>query len=431
MNAIEVTNLTKIYHLYDKPVDRLKEALNPFRRSYHEDFYAVKNVSFTVAKGEIVGIIGNNGAGKSTLLKMIAGVLTPTEGNVKVHGKVASLLELGAGFNPEMTGIENIYLNGTILGYTRAEIDAKLDEILAFADIGDYVHHPVKTYSSGMFARLAFSVMINVEPDILIVDEALSVGDSMFQHKCMARMRQMMQKGVTILFVSHSIDAVKALCDRAIWLEQGQIKLEGDATQIANIFLNEVFLEHNRIVESSLEEKSDDTLAASAVSKTPTDEESDETKAILDNPLLKIHRFEILDRHGRPTKLLHQKEPFTIRAVVECKGHIEHFSVGFLIKDRFGIELTGESIFNKFRKSVPCQKGQKIVVEFSSRMLLRGGESYAVALRVNSVSQWDRSDNIQLYSDETAAVFEVAYDPNNPMWFKFYQDFDVKVHNEA
>ena len=200
--AIKVSNLTKIYKLYDKPMDRLKESLHPLKKNYHKDFYALNDVSFEVKKGETVGIIGKNGAGKSTLLKIITGVLTPTSGDVQVNGRIASLLELGAGFNPEYTGIENIYLQGTLMGFGHEEMAAKVDEILAFADIGDFIHQSVKMYSSGMFARLAFAVAINVDPDILIVDEALSVGDAAFQNKCIRKMEEIGDKGITILFVS-------------------------------------------------------------------------------------------------------------------------------------------------------------------------------------------------------------------------------------
>ncbi|MDP3466542.1 MAG: ABC transporter ATP-binding protein, partial [Sulfuricurvum sp.] len=230
--AISVKHLTKIYKLYDKPVDRLKESLHPLGKKYHKEFYALNDVSFEIKKGETVGIIGKNGAGKSTLLKIITGVLTPTSGSVHVHGRISSLLELGAGFNPEYTGVENIYLQGTLLGLSREEMEAKIDDILTFADIGDFVHQSVKMYSSGMFARLAFAVAINVDPDVLIVDEALSVGDSMFQHKCTARMRELMEVGTTILFVSHSIDSVRALCDKAVWIQDGSIKMIGDATEL-------------------------------------------------------------------------------------------------------------------------------------------------------------------------------------------------------
>ena len=202
--AIKVQNLTKTYKLYDKPIDRLKESLHPLKKKYHKEFYALNNVSFEIKKGETVGIIGKNGSGKSTLLKIITGVLTPTAGRVAIHGKISAILELGAGFNPEMTGLENIYLNTSINGMNKAQTDKKIDEIVAFAELGEFIHQPIKTYSSGMKARLAFAVSINVEPDILIVDEALSVGDSAFQRKCFAKMEEIRAKGATILFVSHS-----------------------------------------------------------------------------------------------------------------------------------------------------------------------------------------------------------------------------------
>ena len=231
--AIKVTDLTKIYYLYDKPQDRLKEALNPFKKSYHHDFYAMRNVSFEIRRGETVGILGRNGAGKSTLLKMITGVLTPTSGSIEVNGKIASLLELGAGFNPEMTGLENIYLNGTLMGFTKEEMDKKIDNIIAFADIGEFIYQPAKMYSSGMYARLAFAVSINIEPDILIVDEALSVGDIKFQIKCVNKFKELQEKGITILFVSHDIFTVRSFCNKAVWLHNGTVKEVGDVTEVS------------------------------------------------------------------------------------------------------------------------------------------------------------------------------------------------------
>ena len=196
--AISAQNLTKIYKLYDRSIDRLRESLHPFRRSYHNDFYALKDVSFEINKWETFGIIGKNGSGKSTLLKIIAGVLTPSGGNLEVRGKVSAVLELGIGFNPDMTGLENIYFSGTIMGYSRKEMDAKLDDILSFADIGDFINQPMKTYSSGMFVRLAFAVAMKVDPEILVVDEALAVGDMFFQSKCMLMMKRMIDSGMTM-----------------------------------------------------------------------------------------------------------------------------------------------------------------------------------------------------------------------------------------
>jgi len=235
--AIKVSHLTKIYKLYDKPVDRLKESLHPLKKQYHKDFYALSNVSFEIKKGETVGIIGKNGAGKSTLLKIITGVLTPSSGHVHVNGRIASLLELGAGFNPEYTGIENIYFQGTLMGYSHQEMETKIDEILAFADIGDFIHQPVKMYSSGMFARLAFAVAINVEPDILIVDEALSVGDNLFQKKCLNKIKLMRDDGVSILIVSHDDYTVKYFCQRALYLKDGKQVYFGLSNEAVDLYV--------------------------------------------------------------------------------------------------------------------------------------------------------------------------------------------------
>lgn len=237
-NAISINHLTKVYKVFDKPIDRVKESLHPFGKRYSKDFYALNDVSLEVKKGETVGIIGKNGAGKSTLLKILTGVLTPTSGIININGKVASLLELGAGFNPEMTGRENIYLNGTLMGYSEEEMESRVPAIIEFADIGDFIDQPVKMYSSGMFARLAFSVNIAVEPDILIVDEALSVGDEFFQQKCIYKMKKMQQEGVTILFVSHAIGAVKALCDRCILMAGGKKIEDGIASVVCDIYQN-------------------------------------------------------------------------------------------------------------------------------------------------------------------------------------------------
>lgn len=234
--AIKVENLTKTYKLYDSPTDRLKEALHWRGKKYHKDFHALNDVSFEIKKGETVGIIGKNGSGKSTLLKIITGVLSPTSGKVTVNGRISALLELGAGFNPEYTGMENIYFQGNLMGYSNEEMANKVDAIVEFADIGDFINQPVKSYSSGMFARLAFAVAINVEPDILIVDEALSVGDAKFQNKCLTRIKLMQELGVTILFVSHSTAQINAICTYAVWLNNGKVTEQGDSFEISSLY---------------------------------------------------------------------------------------------------------------------------------------------------------------------------------------------------
>lgn len=238
IGSIAIEHLTKKYRLYNRPIDRLKEAFSPTHKKYSREHYALQDIDLQIQKGESIGIVGTNGSGKSTLLKLITGVVTPTEGEIRSGGKIAALLELGAGFNQEYTGLENIYLNGTMMGYTEKEMKERVPDIIAFADIGDFIYQPVKTYSSGMFARLAFAVSINVEPDILIVDEALSVGDTRFQVKCIDKMKQLRESGTTILFVTHATEQIKRFCTRSIWIKEGHIQADGEAAQIVDQFNN-------------------------------------------------------------------------------------------------------------------------------------------------------------------------------------------------
>lgn len=250
--VIKVRELSKMYKIYKNPKERLKESLSIFsHKKYHNEFYSLNNVSFNVKKGETLGIIGKNGAGKSTLLKLVTGIITPTTGDIEVQGKVSALLELGAGFNMEYTGIENIYLNGILMGFTRDEMNKKINDIINFADIGNFIHQPVKTYSTGMFVRLAFATAINVEPEILIVDEALAVGDLQFSLKCMDKFTELMEKGVTILFVSHDLNAVKRFCKRAIWLHEGKVMEYANAQLVCEHY--ESFLKKTNDKKEKLE----------------------------------------------------------------------------------------------------------------------------------------------------------------------------------
>lgn len=250
--VIQVDRVSKVYKIYDSPKGRFQEALGIGKKKHHKDYYALNDLSFTVNKGEIVGIVGRNGSGKSTILKILTGVLNPTDGQVHIEGKVAALLELGAGFNMEYTGMKNIYLNAAMMRVSQEEIEKKIPEILAFADIGDYIHQPVKTYSSGMFVRLAFSVAIHVDPDILIVDEALAVGDARFQLKCMEKFMEFVQKGKTILFVTHDVNAVKRFCTRAVWLNQGRLIMDGNTNEVTDRYLD--FLKSDLSIEQYLEQ---------------------------------------------------------------------------------------------------------------------------------------------------------------------------------
>lgn len=236
--AIDIQNITKTYNMYKKPSDRFKEALSPSKKSYHDLFYALKDVNMQIEKGEMIGFVGENGSGKSTILKIITGVLTPTSGSMTIDGKISALLELGSGFNPEYSGYENIFLNGMVLGFSREEMQERVDDVIQFADIGDHLYQPVKTYSSGMFVRLAFAVAINVDPDILIVDEALAVGDLEFQLKCMEKFTEIKNSGKTILFVSHDVNSIRRFCDRTFWLKNGEVVEYGDTMDVTTNYEN-------------------------------------------------------------------------------------------------------------------------------------------------------------------------------------------------
>lgn len=438
--VVRVQDVGKCYHIYEKPHHRLLQMIlgRQGKYKYYKEFWALQNINFVVGKGKVIGILGKNGAGKSTLLQILCGTLAPTDGSVEVNGRIAALLELGAGFNPEFSGIENVYMNGQILGLSNQKIDEKLVYIEQFADIGDFIHQPVKTYSSGMFARLAFSVAVHVDPDVLVVDEALSVGDSWFQHKSMVKMRQLMANGCTVLFVSHSIESVRALCEEAIWIDAGRIKMHGDVTSVTNAYMNEVFIEHNRITLESLVML--DAEATSAEVRATTSETSESQVADTDHQellkaieganggsVLRVTATQIRNSRGDLTDRLEQGEQFSIEFEVQFLESIKNISLGFLIKDQFGQELTGESVFNTYRHSLDFVAGQTVRFAFSSAMMFRGGQSYSVALRINQVTKWDRSDNVIVYADELAAVFDVMSDLDNPMWFKFKQPFEVSI----
>lgn len=239
--AIRAEHLSKVYNLYSHPMDRLKEALDLHGRSRHQEFHALRDISFEVMRGETLGIIGRNGSGKSTLLKILAGVLTPTSGQVRVSGRVSALLELGAGFNPELTGIDNVYLQGSLMGFSRQEMKSRQKAIHEYADIGDFINQPVKLYSSGMFVRLAFACAVNVEPDILIVDEALAVGDVKFQAKCFERLKQLKRNGTSILLVTHASEQVVTHCDHALLLDGGEVVDAGEPRQVSNRYMDLLF----------------------------------------------------------------------------------------------------------------------------------------------------------------------------------------------
>ena len=297
-----------MYRLYNKPSDRLKDSLGFGKKKRYREHYALRDVSFDVREGECVGIIGTNGSGKSTILKIITGVLAPTAGEVSVHGRISALLELGAGFNPEYSGLENVYLNGTMLGFSQNEINERLDEILSFADIGDFIHQPVKTYSSGMFVRLAFAVAINIDPEILVVDEALSVGDVFFQAKCYHKFEEFKKQGKTILFVSHDLGSVSKYCDRVILLNQGEKLDEGSPKAMVDMYKQ--LLVHQDPVKQAEDEHTapvnSETNWRSGFQVNPNTLEYGDKQA-------EICDFVVLDSKGRQSNTIEKGSRFKIK----------------------------------------------------------------------------------------------------------------------
>ncbi len=413
MEAIKVENVDKVYKIYKNASDRLKEAVHPFHKVYHRPFYALNNISFEVEKGETVGIIGTNGSGKSTILKIITGVIQPSNGRVQVDGKVSALLELGAGFDEEYTGIENIYMNGSILGYTREEMDVKKEEILDFADIGDFVYQPVKTYSSGMLVRLAFALAINVEPEILIIDEALAVGDAFFQAKCFHKLEDIKNNGTTILFVSHDIISVKKMCSRVLWLDNGIMREIGEANAVCEKYMSaqiERTNKENEKILSQLDLKEENKDIREEKEKVSFPRLVSETaEAVSGTGKVNILSFYIKDNEGNETKLIKTEKEYKFGVVAEFKESLEHVIFGFELENLRGVRVFGINNFMQ-QKAIPRMEAGKIC-EVSFTLVLPKickGE-YLVTPAVSSGTQSSHVVQHRVHNCETIYVENDGY----------------------
>ena len=396
--AIAVEHVSKIYKLYDKPMDRMKEALGLSRKKKYTEHYALQDVNLTIKRGESVGIIGTNGSGKSTILKIITGVLNPSSGNVTVNGRISALLELGAGFNMEYTGLENIYLNGTMNGFSEKEIDVKLNDILDFADIGAYVHQPCKTYSSGMFVRLAFSVAINIDPEILIVDEALSVGDVFFQAKCYHKFEEFKKMGKTILFVSHDLSSISKYCDRAVLLNQGTKLGEGTPKEMIDIYKRVLVGQYDFPEDGKNDSLLEDADIQDAVAKGykqenrryKGDSQSDkkeskkkQTASAEDKKDMTleygagdatIESFYMTDSEGTQSNAIIKGMDFTVHMKVRFHADVPAPIFAFTIKTVKGTEITGTNTMFEKTFLEPVKKGDVKEITFTQKMMLQGGE---------------------------------------------------------
>ncbi len=429
--AIEVNNLTKTYRLYDSNRRRIIESLFPCVKPQYKEFNALKEVTFKIKKGEIVGIIGKNGSGKSTLLKIITGVLNATIGNVVVDGRISALLELGAGFNPEYTGIENIYLNGTLNKLTREETQKRIDNIADFADIGDFIYQPVKNYSSGMFVRLAFAVAVYSDPDILIVDEALAVGDAAFQAKCMARMNQIMKSGATVLFVTHDMNTVKRLCQRCIYLEKGKKIMEGSAEELADIYLKRIRAsmneEHLKLEDEHITEEPKAVVKEDLVKEDLVNTEFiEKTKQFIEGTgEAEFIDLKLLDEKNEEKLYFAYNEILKIRIKVLLKENKE-FVIAYHIRDDKNMELIGSSTLRETNKLISGKKGEIYEVEFVTRLPILEG-NYNLTL-VASVPIIRNRTALFLGYMENAAVFSVEENFNGKLWDKVYIENHVVIN---
>lgn len=424
--AIKVENLSKCYQIYDQSRDRLKQFLLPrFQRAighspkqYFKEFWAVHDVSFEVRKGETVGIIGRNGAGKSTFLQIICGTLHPTGGMVEVNGRVAALLELGSGFNPEFSGRENVYLNGAILGLSKEEMDARFDDIVAFADIGDFIEQPVKTYSSGMYVRLAFAVIVHVEADIIIIDEALSVGDAFFVQKCMRFLRRFIERG-TLIFVSHDTGAVLNLCDRAIWLHGGSVLKDGHPKAVTEAYLADLYKSRQGsdqvVVNTGVEPKV-------GLTEEPRDMRLDfVNQTTLRNDIemfvfkqdglsfgkggASVENVVLLDSAGTPLSWVVGGEDVTLLIRCQVKEDLRNPIVGFIVKDRLGQNVFADNTFLTYvSESVPAVAGQIIEARFSFRMPVMPVGDYSISI---AIAEGTQGEHIQHHWLNDALMFKV------------------------
>lgn len=441
--AISLKNVSKCYKRYGRPVDRLKEILLP-GKTFAQEFWALRDVSFQIMKGETMGIIGRNGAGKSTLLQMICGTLTPTSGEIQVNGRVAALLELGAGFNLEFTGRENVYINGAIMGLSQQDVDERFDRIAAFADIGEFIEQPVKTYSSGMYVRLAFASAIHVNPDILIVDEALAVGDMFFQAKCMARMRQMMDGGVTVLFVSHDIGSVKSLCERCAFLEHGQLISVGKASEVVNTYLSTIRNEANQELKKQLLQTIDtrniqeekilkllpnqlqNNSSFEFLVKTDGEAKFADSAYRYGDGGAKILDVKILNGSHEVTNHIEYRQDFFIQASILFEKSFPTFCTGYLIKDLKGIEIIGTTTTTESINMPPVQAGDVYVIEAKTLNILNEGV-YTIVFGVE-LPIMPNEQHIYLDVVENSAVFKVNPPENlmNRFWSRAYAPVEIE-----
>lgn len=454
--AIKVENLSKCYQIYDTPRDRLKQFILPRAqrlagmqpKSYHKEFWALKDVSFEVKKGETVGIIGRNGSGKSTLLQLICGTLNPTSGSITAHGRLAALLELGSGFNPEFSGRENVYMNAALLGLSQEEIDTRYDDIASFADIGDFIEQPAKTYSSGMFVRLAFAVNIMSQPEIMVVDEALAVGDMNFQAKCMTALKRIQEKGATVLFVSHDVGAVKSLCQQAVYLERGNVVATGPAPEVAEQYVRAMREEmsadvrkHSRVSSGFSNFRTDNTAQAATTTSSIPEERPENLGEIVEFKRSDefdrrvaalrygaggavIRYVELLDLLDQPIVIADFNQRVKIRIHFETQQVVD-LSVNYYIQDDKKNLILGAGLRTVGHKLLHCQTDSRYIATYTTNLPLQEG-NYSIQVQLTKPLVADETADFVDVIDNSV-VFNVARRYDGRVWTKIYLDNELDL----
>ncbi|MBI5888975.1 MAG: ABC transporter ATP-binding protein [Deltaproteobacteria bacterium] len=433
--VISLKNISKSYKMYNSPAEKLKEMFHPFKKKYHMDFWALRDVSFDLKKGESLGIIGRNGSGKSTLLKILCGVLQPTAGEVKVNGRISALLELGAGFNPEFTGRENVFMNGAIMGISAVEMQERFDSIASFADIGEFIDQPVKVYSSGMYVRLAFACAINVEPDILIVDEALSVGDMFFQAKCVTRMKTILEKGVTLIFVSHDTGTIKSVCKKGLLLANGEMIVYGQSDKVVQEYFSSIVkgsqatkndvkpLPTNSLLQNDVENMGDD-----AVFSKNADFLKRASFQRVQNGKAEFWNVQLLDELGEELRSVEYEQKVTLRMAIEINEDIPMLAFGYHIRDKNGVDAVYSDSMIENSSLTSVKNGERYLIDWSFKAALREG-NYNIACVMSIpvdlvISKVDFCDFVPL-----AVQFEMRLRKPTKLYGLTHWDNSVKVRN--
>ena len=430
--AVKLENVSKAYKLYNSPKSRLKEALHPFGKKYHKDFFALRDINLEIRKGESIGILGMNGAGKSTLLKAITGVITPSAGSLTVNGNISALLELGSGFNPEFTGYDNVFFYGSLMGFSKKQMQEKMVEIIEFADIGEFIYQPLRSYSSGMNARLAFAVSTSINPEILILDEVLSVGDAFFRAKCTTRMQNMLKNSnTTVLFVSHDVGSVRAICERCILLEGGKIVVDGPTSDVVNAYLKKQFSSRQKVIESQMSDPSDSVIQVERKDSVGDNSLFIEKASFnrVQNGKAEFLNVQLLNENRELIETVDYGQTVILRMVICINENIDSLGFGYHIRDRNSVDVVYGSSAIEGKRLEKCKAGDLFFVEWKFKLQIIQGDYTVVAVCSIPV---DAEAGVVDFCDlvQIAYQFQMMARNNNKIYGYVYLDNELEITSQ-